>query len=233
MALETKFIDAESCELKFREGDDEPVRVSGYASVFGGEPDSYKDVIAPGAYKAALDRYAGAKRHIPMRLQHDSIVIGKWTTFREDGRGLYVEGELTPGHSVANDVAALLRHGAIDGLSIGYKALKADRDAKGIRTLREIDLREVSIVDNPANPGTRVLSVKKADQIVTARDFEAWLREDGGFSRREAETISIKGFSALLRARDEPSEGSGTDERRDDGKAVAGWLDQLKRIRPA
>ena len=237
MGYERKLLVAGEAELKFRDGDNEPTRVAGYASVFGGDPDAYGDLIAPGAYAdtvMAIKAGQAKGRHLPMLYQHNpEIVIGHWTSVKEDHHGLRVEGTLAPGNSDAGNVAALLRHGSITGLSIGYKAKKADRDGKGIRTLKAIDLREVSIVCSPANAETRITAVKAADEIDNARDFEAWLREEGGYSHRETRIIANQGFKAMMRARDEPSCGDSTDERRDDGKAVESWLSELKNFRVA
>ena len=230
MAFERKIIGLDACEVKLAGGDDgAPVTVEGYGSVFNTSPDSYGDVIAPGAYGKTV---AAIEKRGWLTMKYDHYQgIGKWTEVREDRRGLFLKGELTPGHSGAADVAALLKHGAIAGLSIGFRAIKAIRDAKGIRTLQEIDLSEVSIVHDPAQRQAGITAVK-ADEISSVREFEAFLR-DAGYSRREAEQITEKGFKAWLRAREEPSAGDSTDERRDDGKAVEEWLEQLRKLRRA
>ena len=233
MALfERKIIGLDACEVKLAGGDDgAPVTVEGYGSVFNTSPDRYGDVIAPGAYAKTIAAFGKAGRSLPLKFEHFDVV-GKWVEAREDRKGLFVKGELSPGHTGAANVAALLRHGAVTGLSIGYRAVKASRDAKGIRTLEEIDLAEVSIVANPAQRQAGITAVKAADDITSVREFEAFLR-DAGYSRREAEEITEKGFKAWLRARDEPSAGDSTDERRDDGKAVEAWLAQLRKLRAA
>jgi len=227
--LERKLIGLDVCEVKLAGGDDAPMIVEGYASVFNTAPDSYGDVIAPGAYTKTV---AAIQKRGRLTMKYDHFMgIGKWIEAREDKKGLFVKGELTPGHRGAEDVAALLKHEAIEGLSIGFRAIKATRDAKGIRTLQEIDLSEVSIVHDPAQRQAGITAVK-ADEISSVREFEAFLR-DAGYSRREAEDITEKGFKAWLRARDEPSAGDGTDERRDDGKAVGELLASLRGLRVA
>ena len=109
--------------------DAETGKFSGYASVFGGI-DSYGDTIAPGAYKDTLQ---GRERPIRMRWNHYGPVIGKWLSMVEDTKGLLVAGELTPGHRVAIDTYASLKHGAVDGMSIGYTADQFHSNADGIR----------------------------------------------------------------------------------------------------
>ncbi|WP_170937350.1 MULTISPECIES: HK97 family phage prohead protease [Rhodomicrobium] len=132
----------------------------GYASLFGAE-DQSRDLVMPGAFRASLAR-RGAQ-NIRMLFQHDPAEpIGAWDEIREDARGLYVRGRLIEGVARAREILALLREGAIDGLSIGFRAQKALRDARtGQRRLVEIDLWEVSIVTFPMLPGARVSAVKR------------------------------------------------------------------------
>jgi uncharacterized protein len=158
---------------------------SGYASVFGGV-DSYGDTIAPGAYKKTLK---GRDRAVKMRWNHFGPVIGKWTKMEEDDKGLYVEGELTPGHSVADDVMASLKHGAVDGLSIGFYVKKADETESG-RLLKEIELIEISVVEEPADNAARIADVKSAIQDAqTLKEIEAVLRDAGRFSKADATAL--------------------------------------------
>lgn len=132
---------------------------SGYASLFGAE-DQSRDLVMPGAFRASLARRAAA--HIRMLFQHDPAQpIGAWDDIREDARGLFVRGRLVEGVARAREILALMREGAIDGLSIGFRARTALRDPRtGQRRLIEIDLWEVSIVTFPMLPGARVNSVK-------------------------------------------------------------------------
>ena len=136
-------------------------RFSGYASVFD-RPDLGRDVIARGAFSRSLtERGSGGVR---MLYQHDPAeVIGRWTVIREDGHGLYVEGQLTPGAPRAAEVYANLVNRAIDGLSIGFRAVRSRRDEKrGYRRILEADLWEISIVTFPMLPEARVGAVKRA-----------------------------------------------------------------------
>ncbi len=130
--------------------------VSGYASVFG-RRDQGGDIVLPGAYAASLAALAAAGRRVKMLWQHDPAQpIGVWDEVREDDRGLFVTGRLLPEVARAREAAALLSAGAIDGLSIGYRTVRAERDAAGLRRLAEIDLWEVSLVTFPMLPEARV-----------------------------------------------------------------------------
>jgi uncharacterized protein len=131
----------------------------GYASLFGVE-DQGRDVVMPGAFRASLDRRGAGE--IRMLFQHDPAQpIGLWDDIREDARGLHVRGRLIEEVERARELLALMRAGALDGLSIGFRARRATRDARtGQRRLHEIDLWEISIVTFPMLPGARVNGVK-------------------------------------------------------------------------
>jgi hypothetical protein len=181
--------------LKLAGGDTEARKFSGYASVFGGV-DSYGDTIMPGAYKNTI---TNRQRPIAMRWNHTGPVIGKWTEIREDEKGLYVEGELTSGHSVADDAYALLKHGAISGMSIGYFPVKEEPNETGGSDLHEIKLVEISIVETPADLSAQVGSIKSAiDEADSYKQIERLLRDAGGFSRSEAQMLVSRVKSLAL-----------------------------------
>ena len=151
---------------------------AGYASLFN-VPDLGNDIIAPGAFTESLARRG--PRGIKLLFQHDaSQPIGVWKSLREDARGLYAEGQLSIDNSQARDILALLRSGAIDGLSIGFRATTANRSGKsGPRRLTKIDLWEISIVTFPMLPGARVTAVKaqpRARSPTTIQSLTASIR---------------------------------------------------------
>ena len=181
--METKSLSIDKLELKF---DDSTMKFSGYASIFGGV-DAYGDTIQPGAYANTLKNRA---RPIRMRWNHWGDIIGKWLTLKEDEKGLYVEGELPPGHSVASDVYASLKHGAVDGLSIGYRVRAFEQLNDDRRLLKEIDLLEISVVEEPADLGARIGDVKNViEQCETLKEVESILRDAGGFNRIDAKAL--------------------------------------------
>ena len=152
---ETKFAAAELSDV---EADGS---FAGYASLFG-EADLSRDMVMPGAFRASIrKRGAGGIR---MLFQHDPAApIGVWREVREDSRGLFVRGQLMAEVARAREVLALMRAGAIDGLSIGFRAVRGRTDAKtGIRRLLEVDLWEISVVTFPMLPAARVSAVKGA-----------------------------------------------------------------------
>lgn len=174
---------------------------SGYASLFDIE-DLGNEVIAKGAFTKSLQ----SKKISDIRLlfQHNpDEPIGHWVDMREDANGLFVKGQLNLKVARAKEVHALMREGAIDGLSIGFKTVRARREKAGkVRRILEADLWEVSIVTFPMLPQARISQVKAQGNLPTMRTFERWLVRDAGLSRSQAKTIITKGFSALASARD-------------------------------
>lgn len=130
--------------------------IEGYASLFG-KRDQGGDVVVQGAYAASLKRLAAGGRAVKMLWQHDPAQpIGIWDEVREDATGLWVKGRLLRDVEKGREAAALLAAGAIDGLSIGYRTVRAERDGKGQRLLQELELWEVSLVTFPMLPEARV-----------------------------------------------------------------------------
>ena len=155
---------------------------SGYGSVFG-VIDSYKEVVAPGAFAESLSQRTPA-----MLWQHRSgEPIGVYSALREDQTGLYVEGKLALKTARGAEAYELLKMGAISGLSIGFVTREDSYDrVTDVRTLKKVDLWEVSLVTFPANDAARVSGVKSIDTIASLADAESYLRDAGGLSRREA-----------------------------------------------
>ena len=213
---EVKFVDNGQldleCEFEVKAYDDDDDdenkgMFSGYASVFGNK-DLGNDVVQAGAFRKSL-RAKGPKK-IKMLFQHDTKEpIGVYTKIKEDGNGLYVEGKLAMATQRGKDVYELMKMGAIDGLSVGYRV-----DAKGYsyddrgkkRILKEVDLMEISAVTFPMNPKARVSAVKAEDR--TIRDWETFLRDEGGLSRTESKVAA----SAVSKALDQREVGDEQSE---------------------
>lgn len=207
-------------EFKF-EGDVKVMSFSGYGARFN-NVDSYGDVIAPGAFTKTLRDAKSSGNWPAMLLQHgnwiggdDNMPVGVWTDMREDDKGLYVEGRLAETQR-GRDAYTLLKmepRPAINGMSIGYRATEWAMRAKPEdprRTLKSVDLFEVSLVTFPANSKSRVESVKSAEELTTIRDFEEALVSGtlAGLSRREAKALLAGGFKAIRSERDAGEKGS-------------------------
>ena len=129
------------------------VRFAGYAAIFN-RPDRGGDVVRGGAFRRAVARGAGA---VPLLWQHETgRPIGRIEYLREDGRGLRVIGRLSAG-AAGREAAALLKEGAVSGLSFGYRVREARGDKP--RELVDLELVEVSLVTFPMQPRARVHAV--------------------------------------------------------------------------
>jgi len=142
--------------------------VEGYASLFG-EIDASRDMVMRGAFADTL-RLRGLRR-IPMLFQHDPAEpVGIWLELREDAHGLFARGRLIPDVARGRELISLIRQGAIDGLSIGFRTLKGRIDPRTrIRKLEAVELWEISIVTFPLLAGARVRAVKQASSPPMSR----------------------------------------------------------------
>lgn len=187
-------------------------KFSGYASVFGGV-DTYGDTIVKGAFESTLRKNGKPK----MFYNHMwDMPVGKWLVAKEDDKGLYVEGELTPSLSRAEDVRAAMKHGTIDGLSIGGYIERGDYDETETgRVIRKWgNLMEVSPVVWPADSaaladasdmkGGEVLEI--IEHIDTIRDLESFLRDAGGLSKGAAVALTARAKAILVQG--EPDHGA-------------------------
>lgn len=171
---------------------------TGFAATFNGPPDSYGDIIAPFAFSESLSEHAKNGTSPAMLWQHDQTEpVGKWTDFKETAKGLEVAGKLTLGTKRGAEAYALMKDDALS-LSIGYRIPSggASYQSDGTTTLKRISLHEVSVVALPANSAAKIISVKSI-RPENIRDLETRLREDLGFSSREAKCIASKGWAAL------------------------------------
>lgn len=168
--------------------------IEGHGSVFG-VVDSYKEIVATGAFKASLENHRKAGTFPKMLLQHDpKRPIGVYTEMREDEKGLFVRGRLNLDTVDGRETYSNLKMGALDGLSIGFMPVNSTIDEKTrVKTLTEIDLWEVSVVTFPAAKLARVEGVKAAiAEITRFADVERLLCDTGQFSRSEATAIVAK-----------------------------------------
>lgn len=209
--------------LDFKAVGDDGV-IEGYASIWD-KVDSYNEAVVQGAFKLSLAAARREKRSIKMLRQHStSDLIGIWDDLTEDDAGLRVRGRILKDASVkAAETYALIREGALDELSIGYREVETKKDPArpGVLLLKQLNLREVSVVTFGAlSVAARIDSVKsilEAGDLPTVREFEEFLRDAGGFSKSLATAIAAKATPHL---RGEP--GAKADDALDFLKALRG-----------
>lgn len=185
-----------SLNLKAAPGEDGVFE--GYASVFG-VVDQGLDVVERGAFSKSL-----TTRKPKMLWQHDTAQpIGVWEEVREDERGLFVKGRILTDIAQGREALALLKAGAIDSMSIGYRTIESANDgSRNVRKLLQVELYEISLVTFPMLPDAKVTDVKS---IASEREFERFLR-DAGYSKSEATAITLHGFKGLTKRRDSSEE---------------------------
>jgi len=187
--LEVKFADAGT-----------PGAFEGYGAVFG-NVDSYGDVIQKGAFKESLREWKTGKRLPPMLVQHggwgfsdmDGLAIGKWDSMEEDDTGLKVSGRLINLDTErGKTIYGAMKEGVLDGMSIGYRAKEfalGTKPTEPRRTLKKVELMELSVVQMPANGKARIASVKSFDAAFW-RAVEEDLRSDSKLSLSNAAAVS-------------------------------------------
>ena len=196
---ETKYEDGEldvKFEIKTEEIGEEKGLFSGYGSIFNNK-DLGNDVVLAGAFAQSIGR-KGAKA-VKLLYQHkQDEPIGVFDEIIEDSKGLKVKGRLAMGTQRGKEVYELMKMGAIDGLSIGYrvddKGYEYDKRRRR-RMLKSVDLMEISAVTFPMNPRARIQAVKGAER--TVRDWEQFLRDEGSLSRTEAKAAASAVTKAL------------------------------------
>lgn len=168
----------------------------GYASVFN-TVDGGGDLVLPGAFGQSLKQRGTA--NIRMLFQHDPAQpIGRWLSITQDATGLYVRGKLSMDVQRSAELAGLLRDGAIDGLSIGFKTIRARRDRKtGIRNLVTVDLWEISLVTFPMLASARVASLKVRDDLAVHKPAALRAgRPTGFYGDRHKTKTTVTGLRA-------------------------------------
>lgn len=182
---------------------------SGYGSVFGVQ-DDYDDVVASGCFVKSLMAHKNANDMPKLLWQHNSDEpIGVYTSMSEDSYGLKVEGALCLETQKGREAYALLKMGAIKGLSIGYCTIACEWNQKtDVRTLTEVDLWECSLVTFPACRDAQVSDVKSSESIESIenlRDAEKFLR-DAGMTRTQSKAFMARMKTLGQRDADEEAE---------------------------
>jgi HK97 family phage prohead protease len=211
----------------------------GYASTFGGAPDSYGDVVLPGAFVGSLAKHRREGTMPLMLWNHKAgeLPIGNWLDLAEDGKGLWAKGQADLDDPVGVRVHRSLKRKAVRGLSIGYETIASETDQKkpGVNFLKELDLWEISPVNFPANRRATVTEVKSERMEEFARrlrdgdplpikEFEDILRE-AGVPKAMAVQIASVGYAKAIR-----SESEGDVEAKAAISSVQSALDSLRTI---
>lgn len=190
-------------------------QIEGYASVFGVR-DSYNEVVMPGAFADSLAKHQREGTYPLMLWQHNpDEPIGVWNELMDDGKGLWGKGQLLQGVRRADEALIMLKAGAVQGMSIGYREVDVEPPENGgPRRLIKLDLFEASIVSFPANRRARIDGVKADGSMAefarrlrdgdppTIKEFEDVLRE-AGVPKAMAVQIASVGYAKAIRSESE------------------------------
>lgn len=197
-----------------------PGSFSGYASIFG-NVDLGGDVVEHGAFKEIVKNDDG---RVVVLWQHDSWAPIGTAAVHQDDKGLAFDGSLVMEDAKARAASAHMKAKSVRGMSIGYDVLPggAEITEAGIRKLQALKLWEISVVTWGMNPLAKIEAAKeRVRQMTTIREFEDFLREEGGFSSSQAKLLASGGWKTLQEARDVSSS---------DGEDVGSILNYLKAI---
>lgn len=161
---ETQTREALDFDIRFSAADDGGV-FTGHAAVFD-ERNSFNEIVKRGAFTRTLSEHQSRNIRPPMLWSHRTDeIIGVWTDIREDATGLAVTGKLITETTRGKEAHALLKAGALNGLSIGFRARTAERGANGLRILTDIELVEISLVALPSAGNARIKQVRSAGEL--------------------------------------------------------------------
>lgn len=186
-----------STDLEINKFDGDEGKLVAYVTTFN-NADSVGDVMAPGSLDKFVKQFNEQDKQLPMLWQHDkNELIGQWTKFEINSRGVKGYGEIFTDVTRGNDVRNLIKRGAVGSVSIGFRSKNYEELENGARLFKEIHLVETSVVVNPANPRAKIVSAKNEDGTINIRNLEKALRE-AGLSRTESQLV-ISGKAKELR----------------------------------
>lgn len=139
---------------------------SGHAVIWD-ERNAHNEMVQRGAFRRTLLEHRQAGTRPLMLWAHDPReIIGVWTEIREDATGLLVTGKIITSTTRGREAYDLLKAGALNGLSIGFRSRADKRGANGVRLLTDIELAEISIVGMPSAGRARITSIRSSGRSV-------------------------------------------------------------------
>lgn len=192
-------IEHKTVKFEIKEIDEEEGTFSGYAATFSEFPDSYGDIIEPGAFKKTIKEM---KNRVKILWNHYPLEpIGKPIELSEDKTGLLVNGKLSLGVQRAREVLSLMKDGVITEMSIGYNTMK-ETFVEGVRHIQEVKLWDVSPVTFAANPEAVILGVKEMELKPFPNEHACRLRDPDDFQegsfRRTTRTSDGKKYAIIM-----------------------------------
>ena len=187
--------------LEIHKFDGDEGKLVAYVTTFN-NADVVGDIMAPESLDKFVKEFNETEKQLPMLWQHDkNELIGEWTKFEINSRGVKGYGEIFTDVTRGNDVRNLIKRGAVGSVSVGFRSKNYEQLEGGGRLFKEIDLVETSVVVNPANPKARIVSAKNEDGKIDIKLVENALR-DVGLGQKERKMLLAGGVKELMRLRD-------------------------------
>ncbi len=202
---------------------DEAGTITGYFSTYDREPDSYGDVIAPGAFEDTIKARKESGHPFPLCWNHDlDQIIGSVDpeAIEDTEKGPLMTASFfdTP---LAQEKRAIVKSGVVYQFSFAYDVLEAGpvelEDGRKANELRKLDLFEVSIVPIPANQNAVMTEVKSEEPEKKAEKPE--VKAGRRNSQKDADAIreAITLLQGVLGELEEADEPNGEDEAKANG----------------
>ena len=141
--------------------DENGIKVSGYAAVFGEVADIggwFRETVERGAFKDAV-----ANNDVVFLVNHEGLPLARTKSgtlkLEEDEKGLRMETSLDPEDPDVLKIVGKMKRGDLDKMSFQFRALRQEWDdlqEPPLRTIKEVELIDVSIVTDPAYQGTDI-----------------------------------------------------------------------------
>lgn len=190
-----------SSEFELQKFDGEGGKIEAYVSTFG-NADKVGDIMDTGAFDDFVKQFDEDDKQLPMLFQHSQLnVVGAWTKFVVDDKGLKGYGTIFTETSGGADALSLIKRGLIDSTSIGFRSDKFENLDDGGRLFKRVYLVETSLVLTPANPKAKITSVKEEDGRINVRKLEGILR-DVDLTQKERKLLLAGGVAELMKQRD-------------------------------
>ena len=199
--------------------------IAGYFSTYDKTPDSYGDIIEPGAFTETIKAREESGHPFPLCFNHDfSAVIGAVNSVKDTEKGPFIEATFLD-TALAQDVRKMLQSGAIYQFSFAYDVLERrnpteEEEKMGIaNVLKKLEVFEISVVTVPANQNAVATEVKAIEPEVKQGKRNRKADEDLINETVNQLNACIEALNSLLED-DEGAENKPTEDEGNEEKAV-------------
>ena len=214
-------------------------QIAGYFSTYDKTPDSYGDIIEPGAFTETIEKRKESGHPFPLCFNHDfSAVIGAVNSVEDTEKGPYIEATFLD-TAQAQDVRKMLQSGAIYQFSFAYDVLDArepdeeEKKAGVTNVLTKLEVFEISVVTVPANQNAVATEVKsgrrnrKSDEEIIKtciKSLQSLLDDSAEDNTQDEEATEEEAEPKANTTVEEP-------DRESNSKRAAAILEKIKKMK--